>query len=205
MSSILMRRLWKVVLLMPFSATMRLTRNLRESLRRLDAHACLSADLSYPLPVSVVVRGRSYVDGSRNILIGENALLYAGLHLETQGKAVINIGSGAVIARGVHIVAMSGITIGAGCMIGEYASIRDANHQREEGVAIRDAGHVARRIEIGREVWIGRGVTVLPGVCIGDKATIGANAVVTHNVEAGAVVAGVPAIPIRSENTQNRV
>ncbi len=205
MNSISMKRLWKILLIGPLTAAMRLTRNLRESLHRLVAHACLSGDLSYPLPVSVVVRGKSYVDGSGNILIGENALLYSGLHLETQGNALINIGSGVVIARGVHIVAMSGITIGAGTMIGEYASIRDANHHRELGVAIRDAGHVARQIEIGREVWIGRGVSVLSGVRIGDKATIGANAVVTHNVEAGAIVAGVPAVPIRSAITQNRV
>jgi acetyltransferase-like isoleucine patch superfamily enzyme len=139
------------------------------------------------------VLGKTWVYGTGNIRFGENALLYPNLHLETQGCAAIVLGAGCVLSRGVHLVAMDGITIGDGAMIGEYTSIRDANHARADGVAIRDAGHTARAIHIGKEVWIGRGVAVLAGVTIGDGATIGANAVVTRDVAPGAVVAGVPA------------
>ena len=75
-------------------------------------------------------------------------------------------------------------------MIGEYTSIRDANHKREPD----DSGYRAKPITIGREVWLGRGVTVLGGVTIGDKATVEANAVVTRNVPAGVTVIGIPAV-----------
>jgi phosphonate metabolism protein (transferase hexapeptide repeat family) len=55
----------------------------------------------------------------------------------------------------------------------------------------------ARRVSIGHDVWIGHGAVVLPGVRIATGAVIGANAVVTHDVAAYAIVAGVPARPLR--------
>jgi len=50
---------------------------------------------------------------------------------------------------------------------------------------------VATRVE--RRASIGSGAVILCGVTIGQNAIVGAGAVVTHNVPAGAVVAGVPA------------
>ena len=169
----------------------------RESLRRISAHAHLAAALNLPLPASVVVLGRSDVYGTGNLQFGEDALLYSGLHLETHGAARITLGPGVVLSRGVHLVSMSGIEIGAGTMIGEYSSLRDANHDRRPGLPIRDSGHTARPIRIGTEVWIGRGVAILAGVTIGNGATIGANAVVTRDVPPNTTVAGVPARPLK--------
>src|SRR5271157_3264513 len=193
-----MKRNLKSVLSCLLSLVLRSTRGLRRHLTRLYAHAALTADLATPLPMSAVVEGKAFVDGTRNIRFGENVLLYAALHIETQGDARIEIGDGVVISRGAHIVAMAGITIGAGSMIGEYTSIRDANHQRSEEHSLRESGHIAKPIVIGKDVWIGRSVTVLGGVTIGDNATVGANAVVTRDVAPGTTVAGVPAVPIRA-------
>ena len=185
----------------PLITGLRATLGLRESARRLWHFAHLSAELKLALPASTVVLGRTWVYGTRQIKFEEGCLLYPMLHLETQEAASIRVGRGCVFSRGVHCVAMAGITIGAGTMIGEYSSLRDANHARQPGRPIRLAGHTAHPIHIGREVWIGRGVTVLGGVTIGDGATVGANAVVTHDVPAGSVVAGVPAREIRPRET----
>ena len=174
---------------------------LRRGWLRIRSHALLSSNLSTPVDLSVVVLGPSEVHGTGMIRVGRNVLLYPELYLETEEKGSIEIGDGVVISRGVHIVSRSEIRIGAGTMIGEYASIRDANHVRLPGLTIRDSGHVARPIAIGCGVWIGRGVTVLSGVNIGDGATVGANAVVTHNVEPGVTVVGVPARPVSITQT----
>ena len=188
----------KPLLVAPLRILLRLTAPLRKFWTRLHSHAALAAQLRQPLPSSVVVEGPVFVAGTANILIGRDALLYPDLHLETQSSAAITLGDGVVLSRGVHLVAMAGITLGKGCMVGEYTSIRDANHARVEGEDLRDSGHTAKLIVLCEQVWVGRGVTILGGVTIGDHATIGANAVVTHDVPAHAVVAGVPARQLNS-------
>ncbi len=197
-----MGRLVKQVLAAPLTAFFRAAAGAREQVRRVRSFASLAAALQTPLHLSTVVLGATHVYGSRRVHFGKDCLLYPDQHLETQEDATITLGNGCVLSRGVHLVAMAGITIGDGTMIGEYSSLRDANHARSEGIAMRDAGHTAKPIVVGHEVWIGRGVTVLGGVTIGDGATVGANAVVTKDVPAGCVVAGVPAKPIRGADAQ---
>lgn len=53
------------------------------------------------------------------------------------------------------------------------------------------------RVTVGHDVWIGHGAVVLPGVAIDNGAVIGANSVVSRDVPAYAIVAGVPAQVIR--------
>jgi len=55
----------------------------------------------------------------------------------------------------------------------------------------------AKAVTIGHDVWIGHGAVVMPGVSIGNGAVIGANAVVTRDVGAYEIVAGVPARRLR--------
>lgn len=56
---------------------------------------------------------------------------------------------------------------------------------------------------LGDRVFIGAGARVLGGIHVGDGATIGANAVVIHDVPAGATVVGIPA-RITSTHTTTR-
>ena len=55
----------------------------------------------------------------------------------------------------------------------------------------------AHGVTIGHDVWIGHGAIVLPGRAIGDGAVVAAGAVVTKDVAPYAIVAGVPAKPVK--------
>lgn len=54
------------------------------------------------------------------------------------------------------------------------------------------------QVHIGDHVFIGANTTILPGVTIGDYAVVGAGSIVTHDVPAKTVVAGIPAKEICS-------
>lgn len=55
----------------------------------------------------------------------------------------------------------------------------------------------ARQGTLGADCWIGHGAVIKPEVTIGIAAIVAAGAVVTRDVPAFAIVAGVPAAPIR--------
>ncbi len=50
-----------------------------------------------------------------------------------------------------------------------------------------------RIVRIGHDTWIGHGAIVMPQVTVGNGACVGAGAVVTRDVPAYAIAAGVPA------------
>jgi len=167
---------------------------------RLWSLARLQEAIGQPIDSSNVIMGVIELHGTGNIRFGRNALIYPGVYLETQGNGVITLGDDVVLSRGVHIIAFERVTLGDGCMVGEYASLRDANHKLD-AVSIRDSGHISAPIDIGSNVWIGRGAAVLKGVSIGAGSVVGANAVVTKPIAERQVVGGVPAMDLRRSGT----
>lgn len=119
-----------------------------------------------------------------------------------EATSSIEIGEGTGIS-GASIVARTAITIGKRVMIGAGACVwdtdfhpLDAETRREH--ATRDAKSAPIKIE--DEAFIGARSMILKGVHIGRGAVIGAGAVVTRDVEAGAIVAGNPARVVSSIN-----
>jgi acetyltransferase-like isoleucine patch superfamily enzyme len=145
------------------------------------------------VPLSTQFDGPVRAHGSGDLRFGEHCRLGRDLHFDTADHGRIAIGDRVRINSGSLVVAVDGISIGDDTLVGEYVSIRDANHGTIAGSLIRSQPLIAEAIEIGRDVWLGRGCCILKGVCIGDGAVIGANSVVTGNVPPQAIYAGAPA------------
>ena len=88
------------------------------------------------------------------------------------------------------------MTVGEHCTLSWDVTVTDSDFHAlvVDGVEQPADGPV----RIGDRVWIGTRAVVLKGVTIGDGAVVAAGAVVTRDVPAGAVVAGVPARVVRT-------
>ncbi len=115
---------------------------------------------------------------------------------------------------GPYVEMQRGVVVGANCKIQSHTFICDGVEIEDEvfvghGVlfindkfprATADHGTLAtgfdwdlQRTIVERRAALGSGAVILGGIRIGQGALVGAGAVVTKNVEAGAVVAGSPA------------
>lgn len=109
-----------------------------------------------------------HTDFGKNITVGKNVFINTGCTFQDRG----------------------GIVLGDGTQIGQNVVLCTLNH----GIA-PEKRHITypSPIVVGKNVWIGASATILPGVTIGDNAIVAAGAVVSKDVPAQAVVAGVPA------------
>ena len=124
--------------------------------------------------------------------VPESAMLFPPIYSDF-GKN-LHIGRGVFINACCQFQDQGGITIGDCSQIGHAVVFATLNHYLEPD---RRRYTHARPIVLGRNVWIGSNATILQGVTIGDNAVVAAGAVVTKDVPANTIVAGVPAKPIK--------
>ena len=136
---------------------------------------------------------RPRIDNQGFISIGAHTLVRSvnvPCELATSQGARLTIGADCSINYGVSIGCTKSIQIGERCRLGPYVMIVDsAFHELLD----RSKRPQSEPVIIGDDVWIGAKASVMPGVTIGRGAVVGTGAVVTKDVPAFAVVAGVPA------------
>jgi acetyltransferase-like isoleucine patch superfamily enzyme len=113
--------------------------------------------------------------------------IHTGMQVVVDRDASLTLGSG-YINDNVRISCFRSITIGHDVAISEFVVIRDSDNHRIDG-----SREATAPIVIGDHVWIGMRATILKGVTIGEGAVVAAGAVVTRDVPARCLVAGVPA------------
>lgn len=112
--------------------------------------------------------------------------------------AVLAIGDD-VGMSGCTVCAATSVIIGRRCLLGADVFIADSDFHAVDPAARRrrERQAPAAPVRLGDNVFVGTRAMILKGVTIGDDAVIGAGSVVTSDIPAGAVAAGVPARIIR--------
>jgi len=149
------------------------------------------------LELQIARQGR--VDFGRFVWLGEGTKIRCH-------EGSIEIGAKTVMGQECTISAYRRVRIGEQCVIADRAMFIDFDHGVVEVERpIRQQGIYMREVEVGSNVWIGYGACILRGVRVGDNSIVGTNSVVTKDVPANAVVAGVPARIIRMREAPERL
>ena len=110
----------------------------------------------------------------------------------------VRIGAKTVLGQDCTISAYQHVSIGRECILADRVMLIDFDHGIVEVERpIRLQGIYKRDVRVGHNCWIGYGACLLRGVTVGDNAVLGTSAVVTRDIPANAVAAGVPAKVLR--------
>lgn len=149
--------------------------------------------------------------GERYISIGNRVSVQKGVSLTVYDTYMgqkfdspsITIGDNCSIGAFSHITSINKIVIGRNVLMGQRVLITDNAHGTSSVCLLEIAPdkrplYSRGAVIIEDNVWIGEKSSILPGVHIGYGSIIAANSVVTKDVPAFSVVAGVPAKVIKN-------
>jgi maltose O-acetyltransferase len=127
------------------------------------------------------------------------------------------VGNGCDIEPNIEVGFAPRLIVGNGCQINQNVTLKTARLgdyvMLAPGVVLLDRNHNFNRLDIPMalqgqtnrietqiecDVWIGQNAIVMPGVKSGQGSIVAAGAVVTRDVPAYSVVAGVPARIVKS-------
>jgi acetyltransferase-like isoleucine patch superfamily enzyme len=162
---------------------------------RINRHmARAGAFIRYPVEGEVL----EALDEGR-LQIGEGTLLEPGCWITMAPGALVEIGSGCFLNRGVMLAALERIEIGDHVMFANGCFVGDADHRFDDpDLPVTWQGFSTQGpVRIGANCWFGVNCVVTSGVSIGARCVVGANSVVTEDLPPGVIAAGVPAKVIR--------
>jgi acetyltransferase-like isoleucine patch superfamily enzyme len=154
-----------------------------------------------------------YVRIAPDVRLGQGVKIYAFVNLygceigdDSRVGTFVEIQKGAKIGQRVKISSHSficeGVTVEDNVFIGHGVMFINDKYPRattESGSPQTEADWECVNTLIKKGASIGSNATILCGVTVGEGAIVGAGSVVTHDVPAGAIVAGNPARVLRQK------
>ncbi|MCK5931300.1 MAG: acyltransferase [Fulvimarina manganoxydans] len=153
-------------------------------------------DAERPKPGPAEIAGRIAADPDALRALRQGLMQTPGVWGE---RGRLHVGENVHLVDAVLNTSSGTITIGDHSFFGHGVSLITGTHFIEkDGIERQTYPTEGRDIVIGHSVWIASNAVVLGPCRIGDRAVIAAGAIVRSDVEAGAIVAGVPARKVGS-------
>jgi acetyltransferase-like isoleucine patch superfamily enzyme len=135
---------------------------------------------------------------NQGITLGDGVFLGRGTILSCKDGDIV-LGQDVNIGFYSEVFSGSTVTVGAHGLFAAYTYLVGGGHAFDRVDApVVEQERLSRGIHVDENVWLGTGAKVLDGVSIGRDTVVGANAVVTGDLPAGVIAAGIPARVLRS-------
>lgn len=133
--------------------------------------------------------------------VGKNVWIEPPLHVAYGSQ--ITLGDNFYANFNLVVVDDGKVIIGNNVMIAPNVTISTTGHPVDPTVRITGQ-QFSQTVTLEDNVWIGSGAVINPGVTIGRNSVIGAGSVVTKDIPADVVAAGVPCRVLRPIGEQDR-
>ena len=137
--------------------------------------------------------------GNNNRLtIDKKARFMGPCRITMEGDSTLMIGENAGIREVQFVLKDANIEIGKLCMFSNHIVLRNTDSHKVISQEDDQVTNPSCDIRLGEHVWIGQNATILKGVSIGKDSIVAMGTIVTKDVPANSIVAGVPSKVVKT-------